>query len=120
VWISTFGRKVRFNARGGDVGRFYRDRLSQDSAPFEATLSLPEDALSNALICLGSVWKDHHNNTHRCFLSRGIGRPWGLSCLFQVNEMSRMAPGANLPITASFTHEVGGDPWREYPPVAEG
>jgi len=57
VWISTFDRKVRFNARGGDVGRFYRDRLGQDSAPFEASLSLPEDALSNALICLGSVWK---------------------------------------------------------------
>ncbi len=57
VWISTFGRKLRFNARGGDVGRLYRDRLGQDSAPFEASLSLPEDALPNALICLGSVWK---------------------------------------------------------------
>jgi len=57
VWISTFGRKVRFNARGGDVGRFYKDRMGEDGTPFEASLMLPEGALSNALICLGSVWK---------------------------------------------------------------
>jgi hypothetical protein len=27
MWISTFDRKVRFDARTGDVGRFYLDRL---------------------------------------------------------------------------------------------
>ena len=57
IWISTFGRKVRFDARTGDVGRFHRDRLGADGTPFEASLDLPEDALSNALICLGSIWR---------------------------------------------------------------
>lgn len=57
IWISPFGRKVRFNARTDDVGRFYRDRLGEDSTPFEANLMLPENALSDALVCLGSVWK---------------------------------------------------------------
>ncbi len=57
VWISTFGRKVRFNARSGDVGRFYRNRMGDEGSPFEASLRLPEDALSHALICLSSTWK---------------------------------------------------------------
>lgn len=57
VWISAFDRKVRFNARSGDVGRFYRNRMSNEGSSFEASLRLPEDALSNALICLGSTWK---------------------------------------------------------------
>jgi hypothetical protein len=57
IWISTFGREVRFDARTDDVGRFYKDRLGVDGPPFEASLRLPEDALSNALICLGSVWR---------------------------------------------------------------
>jgi hypothetical protein len=57
VWVSTFGRKVRFSAKTCDVGRFYRDRLGHDGPPLEASLQLPEDALSNALTCLGSVWK---------------------------------------------------------------
>jgi hypothetical protein len=57
IFISTFGRKVRFDRRTGDVGRFYKNRLGEGGPPFEASLSLPEDALSNALICLGSIWK---------------------------------------------------------------
>ena len=57
MWISTFGREVRFDARTGDVGRFYVNRLGDDSWPFEASLSLPDDALLPALACLGSAWK---------------------------------------------------------------
>ena len=57
VWISTFGRNVRFSRRSGDVGRFYRNRMGDEEPAFEASLRLPEDALSNALICLGSTWK---------------------------------------------------------------
>jgi hypothetical protein len=57
IFVSTFGRKDRFNLRSGDVGRFYTKRLGEVGSPFEASLRLPEDALSNALICLGSIWK---------------------------------------------------------------
>ena len=57
VWISAFDRRVRFNPRTGDVGRFYRNRTGNEGSPFEISLRLPEDALSNALICLGSTWK---------------------------------------------------------------
>jgi len=57
IWISPFDQKVRFNARSGDVGRFYRNRVGEGRSPFEANLRLPQDALSNSLICLGSVWK---------------------------------------------------------------
>jgi hypothetical protein len=57
IFVSTFGRKERFNLRSGDVGRFYTKRLDEGGTPFEASLRLPEDALSNALICLGSTWK---------------------------------------------------------------
>jgi hypothetical protein len=57
VFVSTFGRRERFNPRSGDVGRFYTRRLGEIGSPFEMSLRLPEDALSNALICLGSIWK---------------------------------------------------------------
>jgi hypothetical protein len=57
MWISTFGRKERFDARTGDVGRFYVDRLGDGKWPFESSLRLPEDALGPTLTCLGSSWK---------------------------------------------------------------
>jgi hypothetical protein len=57
VWISTIGRNERFDASKDDVGRFYVDRLGDGAWPFEASLRLPEDALSPALTCLGSSWK---------------------------------------------------------------
>jgi hypothetical protein len=57
VWLSPFGRDIRFNARSDDVGRFYSDRLGARGPAFEADLQIPEEALSPTLICLGSVWK---------------------------------------------------------------
>lgn len=57
VWISTFGPKVRFDLRSGDVGRFHTDRLGEDGPPFDASLRMPEAALQDTLICLGSIWK---------------------------------------------------------------
>jgi hypothetical protein len=57
VWISPFGREIRFDARTDDVGRFWSDRAGARGAAFEADLRLPEEALAPALTCLGSVWK---------------------------------------------------------------
>lgn len=57
VWVSPFGRGLRFNARTDDVGRFYSDRLGERGPAFEAQLQIPEEGLSPVLICLGSVWK---------------------------------------------------------------
>jgi hypothetical protein len=57
VWVSPFGQEERFDARTGDVGRFWSGRLGAKGPPFEADLRLPEEALAPALTCLGSVWK---------------------------------------------------------------
>jgi hypothetical protein len=57
VWLSPFGRDVRFNASTDDVGRFYSDRIGARGPAFEADLQIPQDALPPALTCLGSVWK---------------------------------------------------------------
>jgi len=57
IWISPFGREVRFDARTGEVGQFYSQRLGALGPDFEATLRLPEEALPPALTCLSSVWK---------------------------------------------------------------
>ena len=57
IWISPFGREVRFNARTGEVGQFYSQRLGPQGPDFEVNLELPEEALAPALTCLSSVWK---------------------------------------------------------------
>jgi hypothetical protein len=57
IWMSPFGRNVRFDARTGDVGAFYSDRLGPHGPAFEADLRIPEEALSPAVACLASVWR---------------------------------------------------------------
>lgn len=57
VWLSPFGRDVRFNASTDDVGRFYSDQTGERGSAFEADLQIPEGALPSAITCLASVWK---------------------------------------------------------------
>lgn len=57
IWLSPFGPERRFKAGTDDVGRLYADRLDARGPAFEAQLQVPQDALSPAITCLGSVWK---------------------------------------------------------------
>jgi hypothetical protein len=58
IWLSTFGPETRFGDGDLDrVGQFYRDRLGTSGPDFEASLHLPESALSPAITCLSSVWR---------------------------------------------------------------
>lgn len=57
VWVSPFGQKERFDARTGEVGRFYSNRLGAKGPAFEADLRIPEEALAPSIACLTSVWR---------------------------------------------------------------
>jgi hypothetical protein len=58
IWLSPFGSETTFgDGRLDRVGQFYRDRLEAIGADFEASLHLPESALSPAITCLSSVWR---------------------------------------------------------------
>lgn len=59
IWLSPFGAETTFGPDDGRhwVGRFYRDRPEADRSDFEASLDLPEEALSPAITCLSSVWR---------------------------------------------------------------
>ena len=43
-----------------DVGRLHKDPPARKDLAFYAMLFLPEDALANALFCLGSKWRSIH------------------------------------------------------------
>jgi len=58
IWMSPFGPELDFGVGGLDgVGRFYRNRPDAPRPGLEASLDLPESALSHTLTCLSSVWK---------------------------------------------------------------
>jgi hypothetical protein len=58
VWLSPFGPDIQYRSDGSpSVGQFYRDRPNADRSDFEASLHLPEEALSPTITCLGSVWR---------------------------------------------------------------
>lgn len=58
IWISPFGPEIDFGADGLDrVGQFYKDRPDAIGSNFQASLHLPEEALSPAITCLSSVWR---------------------------------------------------------------
>jgi len=58
IWLSPFGSETTFGLDGLDrVGQFYRDRSDEIGSDFQASLHLPEQALSPAITCLSSVWR---------------------------------------------------------------
>jgi hypothetical protein len=58
VWLSPFGPELDFGgADRNSVGQFYRGRPDELGSDFQASLDLPETALSPALTCLSAVWK---------------------------------------------------------------
>jgi hypothetical protein len=58
IWLSPFGPETAFGTDGLDrVGQFYRDRSDEIGSDFQASLYLPEQALSPAVTCLSSVWR---------------------------------------------------------------
>jgi hypothetical protein len=61
IWISPIGPEVRFGEEGlKRVGQFYAYAEHSRGRNFGASLFLPEDSLSNAMICLSSTWRYVH------------------------------------------------------------
>jgi hypothetical protein len=58
IWLSPFGPDVGFGIDGLDsIGRFYRGRSEVDLSEYQASLYLPESALSPVVSCLSSIWR---------------------------------------------------------------
>lgn len=61
VWISPFGKDVRFGPDHlPEVGRFFFRYPETGRDGFSLSLHLPEDAVPTTATCLASVWKYLH------------------------------------------------------------